>query len=731
MEVKPMISEKELKKEKDYLKAVLYLLEKEIQKNNSRVEDYSSDIKKDLKYTWDYDNQIDADEWANNMMNIEVKTLTAVNSTDRIKSYTRMLKSAYFARIDFETEGDLIPVYLGIATLSDGTDFYVYDWRAPISSMFYDYEMGDAQYTTPDGNVIKGKITLKRQYKIEGENIVEIFDTNLQVIDDILKQMLQGKASDKMKNIVNTIQKEQNKIIRKKDVDLLVVQGPAGSGKTSVAMHKIAYLLYAEKNKINNSNILIISPNDIFSNYISNVLPEIGEDNVYQTTFMDFIRGHLDFKIKGSLNDLYEVVYSTNPKAKVRSLEYNSIMLKYGATYINLIEKYIALKKNEILGITDIVVDGKVIIEKAYLERLASELESSGISLYTQGKKLIEKIMLHLSIKLGGKQNGAALKIKKNLETNLNKLKVKSLFIDLYSDENRFISLIEDIYNTTGTPATSRLTIKELHDIFVHTGSLLSKNIIPFEDVVGYLYLKDRLIGSSLQSKIKYVLIDEAQDYTIMQYRILAHLFKRANITILGDINQSIMPFASHKNYESIINILKQDRPGIKYDMNYLTKTYRSTYEINMFCKHIIGDTNMYNQVDRHGDEVSIIKDNDNMEKSKVFADAIELKKYYNTIAIITKTQAEANKLKECLDGNKKSSMFRLITGKEKVFTADKILILPSYLAKGLEFDAVLVYNASSKNYPVDFKNLLYVVCTRALHKLNVYYTDKLTQLII
>ncbi len=725
-----MISERELKKEKDYLKAVLYILEKEIQKNNSKIEELSDTIKKELKYTWDYDNQADLNEWANNMMKIERKSLSAISKTDKNRSYFKMLKSAYFARIDFETEGDIIPVYIGIATLSDGTDFYVYDWRAPISSMFYDYEMGEAKYTTPEGNEIKGKIVLKRQYKIEGENIVQIFDTDMQIIDDILKQMLGSKSSDKMRNIVNTIQKEQNKIIRKRDVDLLVVQGPAGSGKTSVAMHKIAYLLYAEKNNINNSNILIISPNDIFSDYISNVLPEIGEDNVYQTTFMDFIRGHLDFKIKGSLNDLYEEVYKTNPKSKTKSVEYNSIMLKYGATYINLLENYISSKRNEILGISDIIIDGKVVIEKSYLEKLASELESNGVSLLTQGKRLIEKIVLHLTIKLGAKQNATIQKIKKALEANLNKLKVKSLFTDLYSNEDRFVNMIEEIYNVTGTSAKNRLSIKSLHDIFVYTSSLLAKNTIPFEDVVGYLYLKDRILGSSVQSKIKYVLIDEAQDYTIMQYRILAHLFKRANITILGDINQSIMPFASHKNYESIINILKQDRSGIRYDMNYLTKTYRSTYEINMFCKHIIGDTNMYNQVDRHGDEVSIIKDNDEMKKTKVLKDALELKKFYNTIAIITKTQEEANKLKECLEGNKKASSFKLITGKEKLFTADKIFIIPSYLAKGLEFDAVLVYNASDKVYPDEFKNLLYVVCTRALHKLNIYYSGKLSPLI-
>ncbi len=725
-----MINEKELKQEKDYLKAVLYILDKEIQKANTKIDDYSKDIKRDLKYTWDPDNQADIEYWAMNMMNVEVQSIVAINSTSKVRSYLRMIKSAYFARIDFESDGETLPIYIGIATLDDGTDFYVYDWRSPIASMFYDYEMGEASYTTPDRNVIKGKITLKRQYKIEGENIVQIFDTDMQVIDDVLKQMLSSKASDKMKNIVNTIQKEQNRVIRKNDVDILAVQGPAGSGKTSVAMHKIAYLLYAERAKINNSNILIISPNDIFSNYISNVLPEIGEDNVYQTTYMDFIKSHIDFKIKGTMNDLYETYYSENYSQKPHSLGFNSIMLKFGATYINLIENFINLKRNEILGIDDITSDGKVVIEKEYLEKLANELETSGISLYAQGKKLVEKIGLHVSIKLGAKNNGAIQKIKKALTANLDKIKVKTIFVDLYSDENRFINMIEDIYNTTGTSQTNRLSIKELHDIFVYTQSLLMKNTIPFEDVSGYLYMKDRIHGSANQTQIKYLVVDEAQDYTIMQYKVLANLFRNAKVTILGDLNQNITPFANYQNYDTIVNVLKENRQGVRTDMNYLTKTYRSTYEINMFAKHIIGDTNMYNQIDRHGDEVSIIKDLPDENRSKVFTDALELKKYYNTIAIITKTQAEANKLKAMLEGNKKSNNFKVVTGKDKVFSSDKIMIIPSYLAKGLEFDVALVYNANNNNYPAEHKKLLYVVCTRAMHKLNIYYKDELTKLI-
>ena len=728
-----MINEKELKKEKDYLRAVLYILEKELAKSKVVTDNNSADIQDEMRYVWDATNRVSDSEFEYGMRRIQIKSIVASDAANKHRNYTRMLKSAYFARIDFETEGDIIPVYIGIASLESGGDFYVYDWRAPISSLFYDNELGEASYTVPNGDTVSGKITLKRQYKIEGDKIKQVFDTDMQVIDNILQQMLQSKATSKMKNIVNTIQKEQNKIIRKNDVDILIVQGPAGSGKTSVAMHKVAYLLYSERGKINNSNVLIMSPNEIFSNYISGVLPEIGEDNVYETTYMDFVRAFLnEFKIKGNMNDIYETIFVEDNK-KLKSIDYNSIKLKLGAVYINLIEDFIKLKRHDILGINDVKANGKVIIDKEYLNKLADEFEGDGLSLLEQCRRLVDKINLHANIKLN-KEVGIRSALKKTLEGNIRKVKAKNLYLDLYSNEDRFISLIENIYNTTGVKRENRLTIKQLHDIFTQTKANLEKNIIDYADVSGYMYLKDRLTGLVSQSKIKYVLIDEAQDYTIMQYKVLAHLFKNSKITILGDLNQSILPFYAPSNYDKILNVLKAERNTTSYDVKYLTKTYRSTYEINMFAKHIIGETNLYNQVDRHGDEVAVIKDKGldtpSNVKLKIIEDAIELKKYYNSIAIITKTAAKAKALKERLEGKAGNSLFKLVGSKDKVFSADKIMILPSYLAKGLEFDAVLVMDANQEDYNQNNKLLMYTVATRALHKLNIYYSTKLTELI-
>lgn len=718
-----MISSKEMKKEADYLKTVLYILEKEIASGSKKISDMTEDLQEEMKYAWDPTNRLSDTEFTYAIADIHRQTFTKNNITDKLKAYRRMIKSAYFARFDFDDGEDVMPIYMGIATLQNGDYFYVYDWRAPICGMFYDYEMGDASYITPGGDKISGKITLKRQYKIEGDQVKEVFDTDMQIIDQILQQMLQQNTSDKMKNIVNTIQKEQNKVIRKNDVDILVVSGPAGSGKTSVAMHKIAYLLYTYKDRIDNSNVLILSPNDIFSNYISNVLPQIGEDNVYQTTFMDYIKTFLtEYKVFGSLNDIYEKIYSGNSA----ETEYNSIKLKFSAVYINLIEKYLDSLRSELLGLKDIVIDGQVLISKDYLTKIAGELEFSGLSFLEQYKKLCDKIILHVSIKT--KKNQAANnKLKKLLQ--IEKIKPKEIYNALFADRDKFVSLIEDIYNSTGIAKTSRLTIKELNEIFAYTNASLAKGVIPYEDVCGYLYLKNRLIGSVPQKKIKFVIIDEAQDYSLMQYKILAGIFKNANITLLGDQNQCIMPFSSYNNYDSVVNVLSQTREMPKVETNYLSKTYRSTVEINTFAKTIIADSPLYNQVDRHGDAV-LIKKLDDKPMHYLIEQALKLKKTYNSVAIITKNQEEADLFKPVIAEMKKAAAVKVVNKKDKAYLSDRVMIMPSYLSKGLEFDAVLVANANEKTYSTNERNLFYVVCTRALHKLSVYYTDTLTSLI-
>ena len=301
-----MITREELEKEKIYLEKVCEVLAEEIENYNSQVKSLSNNIQEQMSYAWDKTNRLSDTEFIYAVANIQKRSVYAENANRKVNSYKKMLNNAYFARIDFDDGEENFPVYIGIASLQQGDDFYVYDWRAPIASMFYNSEVGDASYTISSGEKVTGKITLKRQYKISGGKLIEVFDTDMQIIDSILKRMLSENASNKMKNIVNTIQKEQNEIIRKNNVDILVVQGPAGSGKTSIAMHKIAYLLYSERDKINNSNVMILSPNDIFNNYISDVLPDIGEDNVVQATFAEFAKSYInEFTLNSKIEDVY------------------------------------------------------------------------------------------------------------------------------------------------------------------------------------------------------------------------------------------------------------------------------------------------------------------------------------------------------------------------------------------------------------------------------------------
>ena len=722
-----MITDKELKREKDYLKTVLYILEKKIAGNEAFLKENEKRIEEDLKFAWD--NKLDDYEWAEIKLNINRKEATSVNTKNRLFAYSRMIKSAYFARIDFDDGEEVLPIYLGIATLEDGASFYVYDWRAPISSMFYDFELGQAYYDTPNGRVT-GTITLKRQYKLEGDKIVQIFDTSLQVIDDILKEMLEGHASDKMRNIVTTIQKEQNKIIRKLDSDVLVVSGPAGSGKTSVALHRVAFLLYAYKETLKNSNILILSPNDLFSNYISDVLPEIGEDNVYQSTFADFISAFTtEFKIKGNLSDVYETIYNTASLKKEDRVVLNSIKLKQSGAYFNLIETYLKNVKPHLLKAEDVVYGNKVIIEKAFILKFLEDIEKEGLPFKEQAKKLAEKIMLHIEIKLG-KDKAGKTKIKKALMANIEKIKAKDVYLALYKNKENFVKRAIEAYNEIGTPAKNRLSIKDLTDIFDYTEDLLSKNMLPFEDVSGYLYLKDRVLGIKTQQNIKQVVIDEGQDYTAMQYRILSNVFKNAKITVLGDSNQCILPYGGFNNFESVTNLLAEDRVKERCTNAYLGKTYRSTIEINTFARSIIGEKSAFGQIERHGDEVKIIKDTLDFKNSQIKKDAISLKTKENTVAIITKTEAQAKALKQSIAGEKENRLFKLVTKLDKTYVTSSINIIPAYLAKGLEFDVALVYGADENEYPQEFRNLFYVAVTRALHKLNVYYSKSLTKLI-
>lgn len=721
-----MITQEELENEKKYLKNVINILNDEISNFDTKVKALSSNIQEQMTYAWDKTNRLSDTEFIYALANIQKRSVYAENANKKVRSYKKMINNAYFARIDFDDGEEKLPIYIGIASLQSGDNFYVYDWRAPISSMFYNAEVGDASYTISTGDKISGKLTLKRQYKLAGDEIKEIFDTDMQIIDSVLKNILSANASNKMKNIVNTIQKEQNTIIRKNDVDLLIVQGPAGSGKTSIAMHKIAYLLYSERDKINNSNVMILSPNDIFNNYISDVLPEIGEDNVVQATYFDFAKAFVnEFHISTKIEDVYEIVYGE--KTKATQAKYQEIKFKCDPLYTRILKDYIKKNRVELLGLEEIVVGDETILSLDDITKIASSMKMAGESLYSFGKKIVERVYMIAGTKC--QKHLTLEKLKKQALENLTKVKIKvaGLYKKLYSNKDEFIEFVTSEFEKFNK--LDELEQYDLSSIFDLTNIALSEDCLEYQDVTPYMYLKSRIIGISANKNIKYVLIDEAQDYSITQYKILAMMFRNSNITLLGDLNQSILPFNNHENYKEIEKTISKFKQNLTSNECELSKTYRSTFEINEFAKKIIDSKNTYSQIDRHGEPVEIIKQ-EKFDIEQILDDSINLKNSYNTVAIICKNIEETLLYKEKVQEPKYLNKFRLVTKNDNVFVGDKIMIIPSYLAKGLEFDGVIVSNANAKNYTESEQKLLYVVLTRALHKLKIYHTENISKLI-
>ena len=719
-----MITPEEIQNEKNYLENVCKILKEEIDNFEMKLKALSSNIQEEMSYAWDKTNRLSDLEFFYALANIQKRSVYAENANKKIKNYKKMLNNAYFARIDFDDGEEVLPIYIGIASLQQNDEFFVYDWRAPIASMFYNCEVGNASYTISTGDKISGKITLKRQYKISNGQLVEVFDTDMQIIDSVLKQMLSANASNKMKNIVNTIQKEQNEIIRKNNVDILIVQGPAGSGKTSIAMHKIAYLLYSERDKINNSNVMILSPNEIFNNYISDVLPDIGEDNVVQATYYEFAKAYInEFDISSKIEDAYEIVYGT--KTEQSSKKYGELKFKFDKFYITILNDFIEKNKISLWGLEPIEISDAIVMDMDEIEKIANSVHDSGESLYMRGKKVIEKIYLAASIKT---QKQLTLeKLKGQALENLTKIKSKisGLYHDLYSNKDEFIQFVKDEY----AKYKKNMSDVDLSFIFDQTHQSLENGHLEFQDVTPYMFLKSKIIGISANKNIKYVLIDEAQDYSEAQYRIISMLFKNANITLLGDINQCILPFNKTDNYDGILKILKRQKQNAISDYNELSKTYRSTFEINEFAKKVLPHKINYSQIDRHGDEVQI-KCIDKGDIKSILDESIKLKNSYNTVAIICKNLDEILLYKEIVKSGEYNGKFRLVDKNDNVFVGDKIMIIPSYLSKGLEFDAVIISNASDEFYSEEERNLLYVAITRALHKLEIYYSGKLTNLI-
>lgn len=625
----------------------------------------------------------------------------------------KMIKSPYFARIDFkfDDEDEFEKIYIGRSSLRKNSyqEMYVYDWRSPIASVFYRFMTGEAFYDAPCGRVT-GELNLKRQYEIKNGTLEYFFDSDVQIVDEFLRQLLSQNTTAKMKAIVETIQHEQDVVIRDMENDLLMVQGVAGSGKTSIALHRAAYLMYQGlQTKLSANNIMIISPNSIFEQYISNVLPELGEDNVISSVFEDILSELLNGRKIQSRNDFLENLIVNS---KYKEISRNSIEFKTSSFFREILDQFLIDIPRQWIEFEDVYYEGKCVVSGQILkDKILGRPETPlGIKLEQLEDYILEQIF--------GTGKGRGHKEEKNLIKQeiqkFIKIDIVELYKILFSNEAYFYSLLQN-----SNPS------QNIKNIWKYTKENLEADSLYYDDAIAIAYLYLKIYGTNKYKNIKQVVIDEAQDYYPLQYEIFNFLFSKAKFTILGDMKQTLAKKEDISFYEQIQKILNKK----KSSLIMLDKSFRCTNEILNFSLKFIEQSSQIKSFNRNSDSPKVyIADN-----SEIFIDEIvkEIKlcqeKGFQSICLICKTEKNStylfNKIKHKLD-------IQLIKN-GSVSDLQGVFILPVYMSKGLEFDTVLICDADSQNYhDEDDKNLLYVACTRALHKLSLFCENEVSPLI-
>jgi DNA helicase-2/ATP-dependent DNA helicase PcrA len=676
----------EEQKEKNYLSTLLKKIDIRVSEINEAIRLKKEEI--DYMNNHMEEHKRDMDHLEKNAMRETISNyqLLGNHSIENKKRLYRLRDTAYFGRIDFckTHQSETNNIYVGVHNFQDTEQSrnLVYDWRAPISSLFYDYELGEAQYETESGT-ITGDIALKRQFRIRKGEMEYMLDTDITIHDDVLQKELNQASSAQMKNIVATIQKEQNKIIRDEEAKHLVIQGVAGSGKTSIALHRIAFLLYRFKETIISDDILIVSPNKVFANYISNVLPELGEESVAEISMEEIADDLFEHQI--NFQSVYdqeaELLDKNDPKLIER------IQFKSSPELLKKINEYLVYLENEGFDVEDIMVKNKPIPAWFIKEAFQKYKRLPLLKRFNEVvREIVDNIYLYYQIEVQYKD-------RTQLHNTIRKM---------FPSYNPRV-LYKSFYEWLGRPDLLKLK---------------KGNTYEWSDVYAFLFLKMKLEGIKPNNTVKHLVIDEMQDYSAVQYRLLSALYP-CKKTILGDINQSVNPFSS-SSLETIGTIFP--------DATSMTmlKSYRSTYEITQFTKKISQNAEI-EAIERHGEEPEVLKCKNAAEELKTIQKQINAfeKSSYNSLGIICKTQKQANNLYEQLQNDFEITLLSIGT----VAFESGIVISTAHLAKGLEFDKVIVPNCATKNYQTEpEKQMLYVACTRAMHRLTLTYSGSITE---
>lgn len=736
----------------------LALTKAHIEKTINHVEAYRRLYKDNIK---DAMSDLDTQESSQNYINVLINTQFVEIANKNYDNLVKALKKPYFARIDFREKGSqqTEQFYIGKTSILKDGEFtpLVVDWRAPISNLYYEGRLGANTYES-EGDLYEGELLLKRQITIEAGKLINTIDVDITTNDAFLQASLEASADQRLKDIASTIQAEQNRVIRASMRRPLIVQGAAGSGKTTIALHRIAYFIYTYEKSFNPSNFLIIAPNRLFINYISEVLPELGVENVKQTTYVDFIFECLGFKLKleenhHKLMTLIKHERDVNAQIELKNMLWRSAF-KGSLSYKDGIDAYL----NE--------------IEQNYTPSVSFEFFDKVLATRVEIRRLFLEDMKYLPFM------GRVNEIKKVLTYRL-----KQIYPQLLENtHNTYNQMMDDILRKEPPSAQRRTRIIELMDArdtrikniqtqnktavkqfmqhfpkldamtlfesLVTNETLLAKyfgdhiqpeyvqhfvahaltqkrlNKYELEDLPALLMIQHRVNGFKEPIEISTLVIDEAQDFSLFQIFILKHVLKTSRITLLGDLSQGIHAYRGVSRWDEMIHdVFKDDQP------NFMTleQSYRTTIEIMHLANQVLETLNdtstIYAKpVIRHGDMPEI----NYYHESKACLHAMEksideLKgKGYKSIAVICKTKEACVEVKKHLDGHKRHGA-KILDEKVEQYHAG-VIIVPSYFAKGLEFDAVLIVTLKETytQNPLDVK-LLYVAMTRALHVLNIF----------
>lgn len=756
---------KDLKFEQERVNFVVKEIEKKKQKLQKNTGGVSSDVIELRKTFWedvtvntdDPDDIIETAASIKQQAELLSERERTFNQMDKqIRTLERLKYSPYFGRIDFLEKGEanVDHVYLGIASFMDEHDenFLIYDWRAPISSLYYDFAPGQAEYNTLDGK-INGEMELKRQFIIRASEIKAMFDTGVTIGDEMLQEVLGNNANAQMKSIVATIQREQNRIIRNERSKLLIVQGVAGSGKTSAALQRVAYLLYRHRDTLKSENIMLFSPNPLFNSYVSTVLPELGEENMEQATFMEYLNNRIgkEFQVEDPFDQMEFLLSKEETQdyhTRVKSIRY-----KASLAFKDIIDQYARDLSNKGLLFKDLMFRGEMILSNEAIDayfysldpsytipnrmemvrdwllrelkrRVKQERSKNWVEEEVQylGKEDYQEVYQELQDKnqFSGNSFDDFEQEQKFLAERVVKVKFKPLFSRV--KKLNFIDM-QALYSQLFKKGTNYTEIlgDEWTQICLQTVDNLANYKIAYEDATAFVYLQDLIKGRRSSTGIRHIFIDEAQDYTPFQFSFIQRIFPYSKMTLLGDFNQAI--FAGATGSATVISeYIEKDNEVEKI---ILTKTYRSTKEIVDFTRSLVENGEIIEPFNRHGSKPTIKLTEPNLLTGLIQEKINEfLLEGHRTIAVICRTAAESKKVFAEL----KAKVPVHLIEKSTIAYEKGVLVIPSYLSKGIEFDAVILYDSSQYKKESERK-LFYTVCTRAMHRLHLLATKDICPL--